>query len=111
MASCEKWTKVDAERWERADGAVVKFDRSTQWLTSQPYLPRHRAWIGYGPGELQTNFLGYHPKRRKRGGRSPNRSMVKFRSAEAAMEAVNKAYPASRLTPKAEGEVLVLNPD
>jgi hypothetical protein len=81
------WREVHAERWESSDGAVVKYDRSTMLSTAKPWLPNHRGWMAFGPGQEQFNYLGYWTKRRFKIPR-------KFKTPAAGMGAVNREYPA-----------------
>jgi hypothetical protein len=90
------WRQISEDRWEREDGAVVHNDRTTQWSTSEPWRPKHRSWIAFGPGQNQSNFLGYFPRRPRALTRSPNRVPVKFRSAENAMRALDRAADAGK---------------
>lgn len=81
-----KWTKTREDRWDADDGCVAKIDHTVECNTSRPWLLNYRGWMGYGPGPYQFNALVF--KRRN------SRSIVrKFKTAEAAMRAVDKEYP------------------
>lgn len=81
------WKQVHRQRWERDDGAVVKIDETVQCNTSRPWLPNYRGWKAWGPGPEQSNYLGFC--RRNSRLNIPR----KFKTAEAAMAAVDKEYP------------------
>lgn len=90
-AKMSPWVKVHDERYFRPDNAVVKYDRST--VSSRSYLAGHRGWIAYGPGDDETNYLGFFPPRPRRGGFSKCRVPRKFKTPEGAMRAVDREFP------------------
>lgn len=91
-----RWQQKHHRRWERSDGAVVKYDTFVECNTAKPWLPNHRGYIAYGPGPEETNYLGYKRKN------SPFLIPCKFKTAANAMMAIEKAYPLP--TPEATNE-------
>jgi hypothetical protein len=81
------WKEVNARRWVRSDNAVVIIDESVACSTSRPWLPNYRGWMAFGPGDEEHNYLGFMRKR------SLFRIPKKFKTAAAAMRAVDLAYP------------------
>lgn len=71
----------------RSDNAVVKIDEIAETLTAKPWLPNYRGWIAYGPGDDNHNCLCF--KRRNSRFSIPR----KFKTAKAAMEAVDRDFP------------------
>lgn len=82
-----KWTKTRDGRWDSDDNAVVKYDHTVECNTAKPWLPNHRGFIAYGPGPSETNYLGFRRKNSR--GTIPR----KFKTAEAAMKAIDKHFP------------------
>lgn len=82
-----EWKEIHHRRWQSTDGAVVKIDEATECNTSRPWLPNYRGWKAYGPGPDQGNYLGFN--RRNSGFRVAR----KFKTAQAAMAAVDEEYP------------------
>lgn len=81
------WHERNARRWESDDGAVVKIDDVAETCTARPWLPHYRGWVAYGPGPEQHNYLGFF--RRNSRLNIPR----KFKTAAAAMQAVDGAWP------------------
>lgn len=79
------WTQKSDSRWERADGAVVR-DVGASSPESKPWLPGHRGWMAFGPGPDEHNYLSMPFGKRFRGPR-------KWKTAEAAMRAVDREFP------------------
>lgn len=79
------WEQKGRERWERPDGAVVKYDHTTACNTSRPWLAGHRGYMAFGPGrDEEFNYLA------QKYGRviGPR----KWKTPEAAMAAVDKEF-------------------
>jgi hypothetical protein len=81
------WLQKDAKWWQRSDGAEVIYDEYSALATAKPWLPHHRGWDGFGPQGL-SQTLSF---RRKNTWVKIRR---KFKTPEAAMKAVDAAYPA-----------------
>ena len=75
------------ERWEAPDGAVVKYDHTVECDTARPWLPHHRGYMAFAPGKSEYNYL----KLIRRNSRL--HIPRKFKTAKAAMKAVDKEYP------------------
>ncbi len=88
-----RWKQTSAFRFERTDGCVVAYGREHWGPETNENSPSHRGWVAFGPGKEETNYLGYYPKRWRRGGRSNMRVSIKFKTAEAAIKALEKQYP------------------
>ena len=73
------------DRWDRADGACVKIDHTVECSTSRPWLPNYRGWKAWGPGD--NDLLGFKLRR------SRFTIARKFKTAAAAMKAVDAEYP------------------
>lgn len=82
------WTRKGLSRWVRFDNAVVQYDRSTECNTSKPWLPGHRGYKAFGPGDDEYNYLSYRAR-----GRRGTRVALKFKTPVAAMKAVDRAFP------------------
>ena len=85
-----EWSMVRKDCWMRSDNAVVLFDHGAVGVTSKPWLKRPRGWKAFGPGESSYNFLHYFRWRRNC---SPIKVARKWRTAQAAMEAVDFEFP------------------
>lgn len=103
------WSQVGKDRWVRTDNAVVLFDHGCVAVTSKPWLKRPRGWKAFGPGEASYNYL-YYVRRRRGGVGAASKVARKWRTARAAMDAVDAAYPVGQtLAPAAApAETLVL---
>lgn len=86
------WQQTSRERWRRHDGAEVW--RSADHYHSNPLDPRCRLWEGAGPGPDDYLMKAMRTDRRER-----FRTRRRFGGAQAAMRAVDRAYPP---TPEAE---------
>ena len=89
------WRKGLHDKWTRSDGAVVRWDQSSPY--PNPANPRSRMWIAFGPepgGEYlrQTSKHGLEWPRR-------------WKTAEAAMKAVDREFPEPKLRRFSEGPV------
>lgn len=93
VSKTSAWVHAHDERWVRCDNAVVRYDHAVECCTSKPWLPGHRGWMAFSPGEGDNGLLGYFPRRWKRGGFSGMMVPRKFKSAEAAMRAVDREFP------------------
>jgi hypothetical protein len=85
------WTQINKQRWERSDGAVVKYDEAVQCNTACPWLPNHRGFMAYGPGKDQHNYIGFFRKNRNK--LWPKRIPTKYKTPQSAMKAVNEKWP------------------
>ncbi len=65
---------------------MVKYDEAAATNTSRPWLPGHRGWMAFAPGDDEHNFLRW---RNRRGVGIPR----KFKTPEAAMAAVDLLHP------------------
>jgi hypothetical protein len=77
------WREKNWRRWERSDGAVVQWDQRSPHV--RPWLPAARMWTAWEP-DPSDNYL------KMTNGRLswPRR----FKTAQAAMRAVDKEFPA-----------------
>lgn len=84
------WRAIGRLRFERPDGAVVKYDPDGVLTGSRPWLPGHRGWLAFGPGPTPNNVLGYY--------RRDSRVKVarRYRSAANARRAVDLQFPIGR---------------
>lgn len=71
------------DRWDREDGAAVKYSLDYYW--ANPAKPGHRGWLAFGPTEEQPLFYTLRGSRAK--------IHRRWKTAEAAMEAVDEMYP------------------
>jgi len=74
------------DRWDRSDGCCVKIDHSVECNSSRPWLPNYRGWKAFGNrGEFDALCFR----------RCNTRMQIprKFKSAEAAMLAVDTEFP------------------
>jgi hypothetical protein len=76
------WREVHGHRWERSDGAVVKWDQSSPY--PNPILESARMWTAWEPDPSQR-YLG-----RSNGRRSWPR---RWNTPQAAMDAVDREHP------------------
>jgi hypothetical protein len=83
------WNKTSDDRYDATDGAVVRYDMAA-WLMAARATAEHRCWIAFSPGKEEHNYLGFY--RRNSRMRIPR----KYKTAEAAMQAVDKAFPSKR---------------
>jgi hypothetical protein len=81
------WREIHYRRWERDDGAVVRYDTAAECSTAKPWKKGHRGWLAYGPGVDEFNYLKY--KRRNSSLTLP----VKFKTASSAMKAIDTRFP------------------
>ena len=81
---------IAEDRWVRSDNALVLYDHDATGATSHPWLDRPRGWKAFGPGPSKYNVLHYLRWRRFR---AFIRVARKWRSAQAAMAAVDSMYP------------------
>jgi len=77
------WRRLTNLRWERIDGAVVKWDQSTPYVN--PANPRGLLWTAWEPDPSQQYLL----RRSKRGKGFPRR----WKTAAAAMREVDRIHP------------------
>lgn len=78
------WIQVDEKRFERSDGAIVRYDEDANMLHAQPWKLLHRGWMAYSPNH---NFpLSYRLKKGFNVAR-------KFMTAETAMRVVDREFP------------------
>jgi hypothetical protein len=78
------WKKVNDNRWERLDGAVVKYDVSSP--NPNPAKETARMWTAWAPDPSQASLSMSRCSSLLRWPR-------RWKSAEKAMQAVDKAYP------------------
>src|SRR3990172_5523784 len=71
------------DRWDRPDGAAVIY--SKDWYWANPANPRHRGWTAYAPDDEQPLTFRRRTSKRKHARR--------WKTAEAAMEAVDREFP------------------
>lgn len=90
MSAAAPWTMIAEDRWVRSDNALVLYDHDATGATSHPWLDRPRGWKAFGPGPSKYNVLHYLRWRRFR---AFIRVARKWRSAQAAMAAVDSRYP------------------
>ena len=81
------WLQANGGRWHRSDGCCVRIDLSVVCNTSRPWLPNYRGWIAFGNRD-DHDYLGYKRKGGRRGF-----IPVKFKTAQAAMAAVDHVVP------------------
>ena len=83
------WHRKHDRCWERDDGALVMIDAATECCTARPWLPNYRGWIAYGPRDNDgwRDYLWFTRKG------SLLHIPRKFKTPEAAMAAVDHAYP------------------
>ncbi|VVC05826.1 Uncharacterised protein [uncultured archaeon] len=87
------WVEVRKDRLERKDGAVV------EWDDSSPYSfilnPRARFWVAYEPNPSTRAVSMERGKIRKDEKGNPYRLRCpkRWKTAEAAMKAVDKIFP------------------
>lgn len=89
--SCSMWRFTPGEpggpytpsdRWDREDGAVVKYSKDYYW--ANPVKKGHRGWIAFGP--LDDHALGFtHRESRKTIHR-------RWKTAASAMDYIDQAY-------------------
>lgn len=89
------WHMDGSQRWLRLDGAEVIYSRGLMGPETNENLPLHRGWVAYAPPQKNgtRTYLGYFPTRWRRGGRSRMKVPIKYKSARAAMRALNQAHP------------------
>jgi hypothetical protein len=84
-------------RFDRPDGAAVRYDYQAACHTSNCSLPNHLGWIAFGPGKDNHNYLAKRRRALDRGVLGTQRSKArvprKFKTATAAMAAVDKEFP------------------
>lgn len=80
------WTQENWRTWVRSDGAVVRWLNLTQY--QNPDMNRARMWIAFGPGEEGYLAMG------RRG--SILRFPIRWKTPEAAIAAVDRAYPLTK---------------
>lgn len=83
----------------RPDGSYVIYDQPAAGSTSNPWLPGHRGWMAVGPN---GQYLGYYPRRWRRGGRSKMCVPCKYKTAAHALTALAAAFPLSGITPEGD---------
>jgi hypothetical protein len=89
----ERWTQVSWLRWRRSDGAVVRWDDRSPH--PNPINPTAKMWTAWEP-EPSSAYL---VMRRGRLRRAQDGKLYKpgfarrWRTAEAAMKAVDKEFP------------------
>lgn len=93
----DQWRQISDERWERLDGAVVKYDHTVASNTARPWLPNHRGFMAYGPGPEEFNALCFTRRN------SPFHVRRKFKTARAAMAAVDQAFPPQAVDSEHDG--------
>jgi len=79
------WNNFSEHRWERSDGALVKYDEKANYRYAKPWLKKHKGWIAYLPNEEFP--ISY---------KVPNSFMkvpIKFASAENAIKRIETVCP------------------
>lgn len=87
------WTEVHSERWVRTDGAVVMWDRRSPH--PNPANPNSRMWTAWEP-DPSEHFISMTRGRRRKapdGRYWTPRFPRRWKTAQAAMAAVDKLYP------------------
>lgn len=82
-----KWTQLGRRTWRSDDNAVVKIDSTTECSTSRPWLPNYRGWMAFVPGDSEFEKLTFERRN------SRFKVVRKFKTAQAAMAAIDKEYP------------------
>lgn len=93
-----RWKQTSDSHWIRDDGAVVKFDAQTKGSTIKPWLPQARGWMAFVPWSNST-FLGYRTGQRLASREPAKWAPRKFKTAAAAMAALDRAHPPGQEMP------------
>lgn len=78
------WIKKSISRYERTDGAVVKYDESANTYYAKSWAEGHRGWMIYLPTEEYPVYY-----KTKRG----MHVAIKFMTSEGAIKALEKLAP------------------
>jgi hypothetical protein len=93
VGTLKHWTEDSWRRFHRTDGAVVKWDENSPY--PNPMNPRSRMWTAWEPDPSEKALL----MRRGRLRRAQDGQTFRFgfprrwKTAEAAMAAVDREYP------------------
>lgn len=93
------WAKVSEDRWERCDGAVVKFDQSSPY--PNPEVQSSRMWTAWEPEpsqcalSMERGFVRYPGAGISKCWRP--RFPRRWKTVETAMKAVDREYPVKHL--------------
>jgi hypothetical protein len=71
------------DRWDREDGAAVKYSLDYYW--ANPVKPGHRGWIAFGPKDDHALFYTLRGSRAK--------IHRRWKTAQAAMAYIDEMYP------------------
>src|SRR5271166_4361717 len=87
------WTRISGRRWERSDGAVVKYDDSSPW--PNPAVATARMYTAWEPNPSeQALSMTRGRERRAQDGRLWRPGFPRrWKTPEAAMKAVDREYP------------------
>lgn len=87
------WTRISGRRWERSDGAVVKYDDSSPWPNpAEPTARMFTAWEP-NPSERALMMLRGRERRAQDGHLFRLGCPRRWKTPEAAMKAVDREYP------------------
>jgi hypothetical protein len=95
------WRQVSGRRWERRDGAVVKWDDSSPY--PNPEVAGSRLWTAWEPDphqgalSMSRGFQRYAPDARPGHRYWRPRFPRRWKTAAAAMRAVDREYPLASL--------------
>lgn len=77
------WSQTDAKRWDRSDGAAVKYAEADNYMYAKPWLDGHRGWMAYAPDKEFP--LSYRTK-------NGFNVAIKYKSAESAMATIDRLF-------------------
>ncbi len=78
------WIKKSEYRYERPDGAVVRYDYNANSNYAKSWLSGHKGWMIYLPDQEYPVYY-----KTKRGFHVP----VKYKTSDTAIKALEKLYP------------------
>lgn len=79
------WVEVSKHRWERSDGAVVRYQEEANYFYACSWKKGHKGWLIYGPDSEAA--VSYSRKD------TWMKIAIKFTSAERAMARIDKLFP------------------
>ena len=86
--------RIDGRRWVRSDGAVVKWDDSSPWPNPASTLHPAKMWTAWEPDPSEKALYMQRGRTRVTQGREWKPGFPRrWKTAEAAMRAVDKEYP------------------
>jgi hypothetical protein len=89
----KNWQQVGSSRWQRIDGAIVKWDDSSPY--PNPMNPRSRLYTAWEPDPSERALMMHRGRLRKdqKGHLYRFGFPRRWKTAEAAMKAVDKEFP------------------